>query len=191
MEKELIHSFNIRLSPEVAQKLKLEQEKLSKRFTELRFYDASPHLSLGAKFMTESETDAFVQALAEEFKDDKAWELEFASFQPSDAQEGKYIFLTLTLESQRKLFNIHERAFGVTEEIGSEGMEGATKPKYPYHPHVSVIKVQTEEMPEALKLIKEDFSGVTMPVTHYEVTRQKEDEKGFSTFPVVLEINLK
>lgn len=191
MEKELSHSFNISLSQEFSQKLRKEQEKLAQRFTELRLYDASPHLSMGTKFMGESETEAYVQALAEEFKKDAAWELEFADFQPSDAQIGKYIFLMLSVESRERLIDLHERTFHVTKGIGSEGMEGKAKPKYPYDPHVSVIKVQPEEMTEALKLIKEDFSGIRMPVTRYELTRQKEDEKGFSTFPVMLEINLK
>jgi len=189
MEKVLSHSFNVCLGEDILKKLRQEQEKLAKVFTELRPYDSSPHLSIGTKFMTESETGAYLHAVAQEFKSEKTWELTLSDFEPSDAQIGKYIFLTLAPESRERMFSLHERLFRATKGIGSEGMHGPT-PKYPYDPHISLIKVQPEEMPQAIQLIQEDLGGVVTPVTRYELTRQKEDEKGFSTFPVMLSIDL-
>lgn len=97
MEKELAISFNISLSSEILQDLKGEQEKLSRIFSEKRFYDSSPHLAIATKFMGDPLTQEFIDAIRNEFEKDSPWELEFADFRP--AQTGDYIFLHLSPES--------------------------------------------------------------------------------------------
>lgn len=188
MEKELSHSFNIELSQEVLRRLKDEQSRLSERFKERRFYDFSPHLSIANKFMDAATTPKFVEALANEFKNDTAWELKFADFRP--AKTNDYIFLHLHPESRQKLFDLHERAFWVTKGIGLEIPSGNKFRYFEYDPHISIIKLTPEDMGTAISLIKEDFVGVKMPVMRYVTTQQTDDEKGFSNFPIVHATNL-
>lgn len=188
MEKELSHSFNIELSQEVLRRLKDEQGRLSERFKEQRFYDFSPHLSIANKFMDAATTPKFIEALINEFKNDSAWELEFADFRP--AKTNDYIFLHLSTESRQKLFDLHERAFSVTKNIGLEIPSGNKFRYFEYDPHISIIKLTPEDMREAVGFIKEDFVGVKMPVVRYVLTQQTDDENGFSNFPVVHAISL-
>lgn len=53
-----------------------------------------------------------------------------------------------------------------------------------------MIKLTPEDTEVAISFIKEDFVGVKMPVTQYVITQQADDEKGFSSFPVICGINL-
>lgn len=186
--KELVHSFNVCLDSKIVELFRNEQEKLLKEFKEKRFYDSTPHLSTGAKFMDESKTNEFVNALKKEFENDKVWELEFSHC--SLSKEGNYIFIHFSEESRKKLFELHRRAFKATEGIGYEG-QGGLPPKYDYDPHLSVIKLEPTESARAVALINTDFHGVRMAVKLYEITRQQEDENGFSNFPVVGKIFLK
>jgi hypothetical protein len=39
--------------------------------------------------------------------------------------------------------------------------------------------------------MQRDFTGMRMPVTAYELTRQEDDATGFATFPVVRTWNLR
>jgi hypothetical protein len=118
--------------------------------------------------MGESETNNFVKALDKEFSRDKKWELTFFSFSPSET--GNYIFLNLDKKSKEIIFSLHERAFAVTKAIGLEG-QGGLPPKYAYDTHISIIKLQPEEVSLAMEIISEDFSGITTRVESYEVTR--------------------
>jgi 2'-5' RNA ligase len=188
MEQELAHSFNLILNEEVSGQIKNIQKKLADRFSELRFYDNSPHLAIGTKFMGQSLTNVFVNALENEFNKDMQWEIEFAGF--GRAETGNYIFLNLTEESRAKLFDLHERTFLATKEIGFEGHNGEA-PRYPYDPHISIIKIKAEEIEEALKLLNDDFKGTKMVVKSYEITREELDERGFGNFPRIKEIKLK
>ena len=162
---------------------------LSREFSEQRFYDSSPHLSVLTKFMAESETEALQTALENEFNNDEQWELEFSDF--SLSHEQKYIFLNVTKESRKTLFDVHTRAMNATIGIGSEGMHGATIPKYEYDPHLSIMKLNPEDAVRAINQIKKDFAGLKMHVTRFELTRQKDDEKGYATFPVIAEVQLR
>jgi hypothetical protein len=189
MEKELAHSLNIQLSQEIKGKLRSEQDKLSGKFKEQRFYDSSPHLAIATKFMSEKETDKFVEALKNEFKNDKVWKLEFSDFELAKTMD--YIFLRLNANSEQKLLDLHKRAFEATKNIGLEIQTGNKfRPIIIYSPHISMIKLLPEESPKALEIIKNDFSGIKMLVSCFEITRQTDDEKGFSNFPVISEINL-
>jgi hypothetical protein len=80
MEKELSSSLNIQLSTEILEALKAEQNKLAKTFTEKRFYDSSPHLSIANKYVTETDFPKYIEALQNEFENDAKWEIEFADF---------------------------------------------------------------------------------------------------------------
>jgi 2'-5' RNA ligase len=187
-EKELAHSLNIQLSGEITQKLKNEQEKLLKKFSERRFYDSSPHLAIATKFMGKEETDKFIKALGNEFQNDTVWELEFSDFKVSERLD--YIFLHLSADSEQKLISLHERAFGATKNIGLEIQTGKKFRHFPYIPHISIIKLLPGEIGEALGIIKKDFAGVKMPVSCFEITRQADNERGFSDFPTINKINL-
>lgn len=188
MEIELSSSLNIELSPEILEELNAEQNKLADFFTEKRFYDSSPHLSLVNRFVTESDFPRYIEALQNEFKNDAKWELEFSDFRL--AATGDYIFLHLSPESTKKMFEIHERALKATTDIGTEIPPGKFR-HFSYDPHISIIKLEPENATKALSAIQKDMLGVKMPVTKYVLTKQTDDEKGFSNFPVVCEIGLK
>lgn len=189
MEKELSVSFNIQLSPEILNELKEEQNKLLVKFSERRFYDSSPHLAIATKFMGESLVLQFINALKNKFSNEEIWELEFSDFGPSITND--YIFLHLNPESKQKLTQLHEHAFEATKCIGLEESSGGRFRHFDYDPHISLIKVGSENIDEALALVKKDMSGMKMPVTQYVVTRQTDNENGFADFPIVCEINLK
>jgi len=189
MEKELAHSFNIRLSKEITDRLKSEQDKLSEKFSERRFYDSSPHLAIATKFMNDGETDKFIEALKKEFQNETTWELEFSDFGLAETMD--YIFLHLSVDSEQKLINLHERAFQATKNIGLEIQTSSKfRPIIIYSPHISMIKLLPEESSDALEIIKNDFSGIKMSVSCFEITKQTDNEKGFSKFPVMCEISL-
>ncbi len=189
MEKELSHSLNVILSPHIAELLRNIQKEILTAVSERRPYDNSPHLSLVNKFMGKSQTAAFVNTLTKEFRDDSSWELTFADFSPSPTNE--YIFLNVDKDSQKRLRDMHARAFAVTRGIGTAGQNGIDIPKYPYVPHVSIIKLQPEETEKSLRLIAHELSGITMPVKNLEITTQKDMENGFSIFPIIATIELK
>ncbi len=78
-----------------------------------------------------------------------------------------------------------------SEGIGSRGRDGAP-PKYPYDPHISIVKLEPGEMmAKALERIVHNMASVKMPVTTLEVTRQETRPDGFSVFPVIAQIKLK
>ncbi len=189
MKEELAHSFNIHLDTEVIGRLKSEQEKLTKQFKERRFYDSSPHLAIATKFMDKETAQDFVRVLVDEFKDDVQWTLEFSDFSLSDTKD--YIFLHLSKKSRRLLFKLHERVFRVTKDIGLEEQSNNKFRHFEYDPHISILKVEPTEAEKALSLIEKDFSGVKTQALQYEITQQTDNKEGFSTFPVIYEINLK
>jgi len=190
MENELAHSINIMLNEVILGKLKNKQNKLLEKFSERRMYNSLPHLSIATKFMGANDTRNFVEILKNEFKEDKIFELEFTDFRPSDTQD--YIFLHLSPESERKIIELHERAFKVTQDIGLEIQTGNKfrRLNYNYNPHISIIKLNPEEVAKAIGMIKNDFSGVRMFVSSFYITRQTDNKDGFSDFPTIDEIKL-
>ncbi len=190
MENELAHSINIMLNEVILGKLKNKQNKLLEKFSERRMYNSLPHLSIATKFMGANDTRNFVEILKNEFKEDKIFELEFTDFRPSDTQD--YIFLHLSPESERKIIELHERAFKVTKDIGLEIQTGNKfrRLNYNYNPHISIIKLNPEEVAKAIGMIKNDFSGVRMFVSSFYITRQTDNKDGFSDFPTIDEIKL-
>ena len=190
MENELAHSINIRLNEVIFNKLKDKQNILLEKFSERRMYDSLPHLSIATKFMEADNTQEFIEALKNEFNNDNIFELEFGDLSPSDTQD--YIFLHLSPESEKKVIELHERAFKATKDIGLEIQTGNKfrRLNYNYNPHISIIKLTPEEVAEAIGLIKNDFSGVKMPVSSFYITRQTDNENGFSDFPTINEIKL-
>ncbi|MBI4160282.1 MAG: hypothetical protein HY506_00045 [Candidatus Yanofskybacteria bacterium] len=188
MVKKLSHSFNLRLSPAITDRLKDRQNKLSEKFDERRLYDTSPHLSIANKFMDAATTPQFIKALDKEFEADSVWKLEFADFRPAPTND--YIFLHLSNVSREKLFALHERAFLVTKGIGLEIPSGNKFRYFPYDPHVSLIRLDPQNMPGALQFLRQDLKGERMAVTQYVITRQTDDENGFSNFPEIHKINL-
>lgn len=187
MKKELATSFNVVLPRDFSKEIIGLRKKLSSKFEEKRFYDSSPHLAIATKFMTKEESEKFVSAIKDEFKNEVAWEIEFSDFSLSD--DNKYIFLNLSEESGRKMFNIHNRAINSTKEVGAEGMSG-NPPRYLYFPHVSIIKLDESDTKKAIKLTQNNFKGRKIRITEYEITRQEEDEKGFAHFPVFATVKL-
>ena len=185
---ELSHSFNVRLSPDIVRQLKGEQELLAGRFKELRLYDSSPHIAIATKFMGVTDSEAFADALTKEFGGDAPWELEFADFRPSSTND--YIFLHPTKASRQRLLDMHERALAVTKHIGLEEQSSGRFRSFSYDPHLSIMKVGSENITAALPLVAHDFTGVRMPVMAYELTRQLDGENGFASFPVVRTLEL-
>jgi hypothetical protein len=93
-------------------------------------------------------------------------------------------------DSEQKIIQLHNRIFEATKNIGLEIQTGKKFRHFDYNPHISIIKLSQEEIGKALEIIKEDFSGIKMLVSSLEITRQTDDENGFSNFPVICEINL-
>ncbi len=186
MSKELAHSFNIHLPEPEANQIKQIQEKLTLHFDDCRQYDKSAHVSILTKFMDESHSSAFSDALKKEFAHEKPWILECSHLAPSEG--NTYIFLHFTEESKQRLFAIHERAVNVTQEIGSEGKDGLPA-KYAFDPHISIIKILPENMNDALALIEMKLN-IEITVDSYEITRQLEDGAGFTSYPVIANIFL-
>jgi hypothetical protein len=185
--QELAHSFNIVLSAELTSKVQSVQRLLGDKFLELRNYDSSPHLAVATKFMGSDLTPDFIEALKVEFSKEKSFDITFTSFAP--AETGNYIFLNLDTESREKILTLSRRAFQATKGIGFEG-HGGTAPKYPYDPHISIIKLENGNIDKALSLINCDFSSITMTVEGFELTRESLNEQGFGEFPIVARINL-
>lgn len=188
MENELAHSINIRLSDKILDKLKEKQDKLLEKFNERRMYDSSPHLSIATKFMGANDTQRFVEALKNEFENDKVFEIKFAGLRPSGTQD--YIFLHLSPESEQKVIELHERAFDATKDIGLEIQTGPKFRHFDYNPHISIIKLTPEEVTKAIGMIKNDFSGIKTLVSSFYITRQTDNKNGFSDFPTINEIKL-
>lgn len=138
--------------------------------------------------MTDFIFPNFAKAIKNEFKDETRWELEFADFKLAETND--YVFLHLSPESRQKMFDIHEQAFRATKDIGSETPNGKFR-HFPYDPHISIIKIEPEQAMKALSEIQKNMSGVQMPVTKYEITKQIDDENGFANFPIICEIDLK
>src|SRR3972149_11351622 len=187
-EQELACSFNIVLDKEIRERIRKIQNDLVEKFSEKRFYDSSPHAAICTKFMGISKTKDFVEVIQKEFKNDKIWELELSTFVPSD--QGTYIFLNFSKKSVDKIFELNKRAIESTKGIGFEVQHGEDKPKYPYFPHISIIKLEDHEVTEAINLIRDDLNGLKMPVRKYEIMVQKDNKKGFAHFPTIREINL-
>lgn len=182
------HSFNVRLTSDIMRQLKKEQDVLAGKFTERRFYDSSPHLSILTKFMGYADTTAYVQTLMDEFRRDSSWELEFSDFR--QCATGDYIFLYLAHESRQRLLEMHERALCITRGIGLEEQTPKRFRSFVYEPHISIMKLEPVSVPAALPLLSYNFVGTKMPVIAYDITRHTEDETGFATFPVVCAIEL-
>jgi len=189
IENELAHSFNIVLDPAVSNQIKEIQKMLSGKFRERRFYDNSPHVSILTKFMPQSQTKIFDKLLEGEFKNDQIWKLEFSNFVISD--NGTYICLNFSKETTKKVFELHKRAKRATKDVGALGMNGEAKPRYPFYPHLSIIKLKEDEAKKALKMIKKNLKGSKVQVQKYEITAQEDDTTGFTNFQTIKRIVLK
>lgn len=187
MEKELAVSFNAVLSGELSKEIADLQKELSSRFDEKRFYDSSPHLAIATKFMTEEESEKFIETIKKEFEQEKAFEIEFDDFTLSS--DRRYIFLNLNKPSREKIFKLYNRAMKVAKKIGAEGMQG-NPPKYPYFPHISIIKLDEKDACKAIRMILHNLKGRKMLVTKLEITRQQDDDGGFAYFPSISVLDL-
>ncbi len=198
MRGEIPHSFNVRLAEKVAEKIRKLQERLREEFRELRAYDTGPHLSLLTKFMRIEETDAFARALQHEFRFDGRMEVTFSGIYPS--KRGNYLFLYLTPDSEALLKALHCRALDATAGIGVlRQTDRPDRPRYEYHPHVSIIKMDASQVRDAEQVVfqkegeepeERGFTGLVMPVQFLELVRQEDDEQGFPRFPVVQAMEL-
>lgn len=183
---ELAHSFNIILDSVISDVIKDVQKTICSEVDEQRCYDNSPHLAVATKFITADKTDDFIEALVSEFCNQKPFDIAFTKFEASST--GNYIFLNLDQPSREKIFELSRRAFNATVGIGNEG-QGGNPPKYPFDPHVSVIKLNPNDMKKALTLVNKKTVNFCMTVTNFEITRELSDGSGYSKFPVVATIS--
>ena len=184
----LAHSVNIALQDEITQRIISIQKELSIKHKELRFYDSSPHISILTKFMSPKLTEKFATAIKDEFSNDKKWELKFSIF--TKAEPSSYVFLNFSEETKNRIYELHNRAIKTTKDIVSLGQAGGL-PKYQYNPHISIIKLDTNEVDEAFEFIHHKLDGISMPVDTYVITRESLDNKGYGTFPIYSSIHLK
>ena len=187
-EGQIAVSFNIVLSEKVSSELVRVQRKLAEKIKERRFYDNSPHLAICTKFMLRSVVDEYISVLERYFEDMEKFELELSSFGAS--KTGNYIFLNFTDETRNKIYDLNDEAKRATKGIGEE-TPGGLPPKYPYDPHISIIKLEESQVELALELLNDEFDIPTMLVRKLEVTVEHRDETGFATFSQDLLLKLK
>ena len=176
------HSLNVRLRPDIMQRLRAVQAGLAREFTELRWYDSTPHLSVATKFMPYTETERYARTLRSIIRFGLAWTLEFAEFCPSST--GDYVFLELSRESQTVLKDLHGRILQGTRDIGSEEQTVKLFRSFSYSPHISVMKVGADNVERALGCISESLRDVQMRVNAYDLVRHENDASSFPRFPV-------
>ena len=186
--RELAVSFNIVLDEKLKQKLKKVQAIIQKEIPEKRFYENTPHLAVCTKFMPITKVERYKKEIENIFEEYKKFSIIFTTFSPSVT--GNYIFLNLDQESKKRIIELNRYIKDNTKDIGFESPKNLP-PKYPFDPHISIIKLEEYQIQRALNLINENFNNVSMAVTEFELTVEKRDEKGFAYFPVELIINLK
>lgn len=187
-DRELAVSFNVVLNEEIQNQLRRIQKKLSEKIKEKRFYDNSPHLAICTKFMPRITTNKYIPIINKQFKDIKAFDIEFTKFEPSPT--GNYIFLNLSKNTRDHISKLNEEVKRISKGIGNESPKGLP-PKYPYDPHISIIKLESYQIQEALNMLNDEFKVSSMKVDELELTVEKRDETGFASFPQELVLKLR
>ena len=142
-------SLNIILSKDIINHISDLQSLIYKKYTDLRNRDNSPHLAVCTKFMEKTQIDKYVEILKENITKFKSFNINFTNF----AISGKYILLDLDKESQDKILEINQKVKDLTKDIGMETVDGLPS-KYPNIPHISVVKLEEENVSKALELIQ-------------------------------------
>lgn len=180
---ELAISFNIAIQEDIKTRLKEIQRKLNTEISERRNYESSPHLAVCTKFMPQNLVNEYTKAIKENFSDIPSFTITFTEFAPSPT--NNYIFLNLDEQSRSTIFELNRKIKEVTNGIGNESLKGLP-PKYPYDPHISIIKLKDYQIKKALQLLNDSFGNVQMVVESFELTVEKRDESGFASFPTHL-----
>ena len=188
IENQIAVSFNIVLSDKVKAELIRVQRKLSSKIKDRRFYDNSPHLAICTKFMQRSLVKEYLPVIENNFKDLEKFKLEFSGFNASDT--GNYIFLNFSKETRENIFDLNNKTKKVTKGIGDE-TPGGLPSKYPYDPHISIIKLEESQVELALELLNDEFDISTMLVEELEVSVEHREETGYATFSQDLLLKLK
>jgi 2'-5' RNA ligase len=187
MDRELAVSLNIVIPSQIKERIIDVQHAVNQVVEEQRYYDYSPHLAVVTKFMVKDVSDEYVEVVAEELKEIKQFALTFAGFAPSET--NNYIFLNFEEASKNNIFELNKHILTATKKYGNE-TPGGLPARYPFDPHISIIKLKPFEVKKALHAIRDDFAGEKMLVTELEITRENRREDGFGEFPVVAKIKL-
>jgi len=107
----------------------------------------------------------------------------------TESSNRKYIFLNPDQETKETITSLRERALEATKGIGLETIDG-TPAKYPFDPHISIIKLDPSEVSLAMEIIGNDFEPIETDAELYEISKQDGGEDGFFHFPIVKEISL-
>ena len=180
---ELAISFNVAIQADIKNRLKEVQRKLNTEISERRNYESSPHLAVCTKFMPQNLVEEYTKTIEDNFSKIPAFTITLTEFAPSPT--NNYIFLNIDEESRKTIFELNRKIKEVTKGIGNESPKGLP-PKYPYDPHISIIKLEEYQIKKALQLLNENFSNVQMIVESFELTVEKRDESGFASFPTHL-----
>lgn len=183
--QELAHSFNITLDEATSGKIGRIQSDLREHFTELRTVDPTAHCSLLLRFATANDTEHFVRVLSDEFKEDRPQTITFSACVISVS--GTSLFLVPDAPSRAALMLLHERALRVAGMIGNAESGGAPE-RYPFEPHITLIKVAPEHAGEAREFVGDRLNGLTTSVESYHITVDDPDRTG--AFVVVASLSL-
>lgn len=187
-ERELAVSFNVVIKEDIRNRLKEVQKKLLSEINERRNYDSSPHLAVCTKFMPQNLVDEYTKIIKENFSNLPSFTITFTEFAPSPT--NNYIFLNLDEQSRNTIFELNRKIKEVTKRIGNEALNGLP-PKYPYDPHISIIKLEEYQVEKALQLLNESFNNVQMTVESFELTVEERDHTGYASFPVKMILKTK
>ncbi len=185
-EKQLAISFNIVLSEDVQNKLKEVQKMLAEHITERRHYDSSPHLAICTKFMPQSKVEEYTEVINRTFNNLQTFTIKFTKLEPTTS--GKYIFLNLETKSREYILELNTKTRAATKGIGNETIDGLPT-RYPFDPHISIIKLEPHETQKALDLL-DQIELAPMLIQQLEVSVESRDENGYATFPIKLVLNL-
>lgn len=186
-DKHIAVSFNIFLPDSFSRKIKNIQDELYEVIPDRRKYDTSPHLSICTKFMKVGNIEDFVKTVKKEFSNCKSFKLKFTTVGPTKGLN--YIFLYLDEDSKAFLRNMNTHALNATKGMGLETIDG-TPIKYPYLPHISIIKLYPEHVEEALRIIGNNFLPIDINISTLEITQELESDEGI-IFPRICRLDLK
>ncbi len=178
-------SLNIVLPDGIKQQVSSFQSEIYKQYKDLRSRDNSPHLAVCTKFMVKEDIDRYIDLLVTELTDLSKFSITFTDLEISN----KYILFNMDIESQKNILNINKRVKDITKDIGMETIDGLT-PKYPNIPHISIVKLNKENIPNSFDLIQNKVERTTVNVNKLEITVEEKIDERFSEFTTTHTINL-
>ncbi len=190
MDQEIAVSLNVVLNRDLIKDIKEIQRELNRNYKEQRNYDTTPHLAIVTKFMIPELAHKYANLVTKELITKNAFNISFKRFKVPNA--GTYIFLDLDEESKRSIIQINREVKKISKNFGFETPKGLPS-KYSLDPHISIIKLEQENIGPAylaLKKIKTDLTHRSYLIEELEITKEVRKYNGYATFPKIAQIEL-